>query len=189
MSIGNPANGEIIGNMTRSRKFSYFSATRKSLLAAAFAFAAASPVLAGDPPEIGLWYDDSGRGAVEIARCADRLCGYIVWLRSPLNAAGQPLRDIYNPEPGQQRRPICGIQVLGDLQVQPDGAWDNGWVYDPKVGQSYNVEIRLVDPKTLSVHGYAGLKLLGKTMTWTRAPADLPRCEENPVPATLQARP
>ena len=128
--------------------------------------------------ETGLWYDDSGRGAVEVVPCADRLCGFIVWLQDPLDSKGKPLRDIRNPEPSGRNRPICGIQVLGDLKRQPDGTWDQGWVYDPKVGKSYNVAISLADANNLTVHGYAGVKLFGKKLRWTRAPADLPRCDQ-----------
>lgn len=128
------------------------------------------------PPEIGLWYDDSGKGAVQISPCGDQLCGHIVWLQDPNNSSGKPLRDIYNPEAQLRNRPICGIQVLGNLIAQSDGTWGQGWVYDPKVGKSYNVEISLKDPNNLTVYGYAGIKLLGKTLRWTKAPNDLPRC-------------
>ena len=36
---------------------------------------------------------------------------------------------------------------------------------------------------TLTVTGYLGMKMLGKSFTWTRAPDDLPRCEGAPPPA------
>lgn len=130
------------------------------------------------PPEQGLWYDDTGDGAVEIAPCGGRLCGHVVWLKNPIGSNGQPLHDLYNPEPNMRHRPICGIQVLGNLALLEDGAWGDGWVYDPKVGKSYNVEIRLSRTDLLEVHGYAGLKLFGKKLYWKRAPADLPRCSE-----------
>lgn len=130
-----------------------------------------------NPPEIGLWFDDSGRGAVQIAPCGERLCGHIFWLEKETNASGQPLRDKYNPEANMRNRMICGIQVLGNLAPLSDGSWGDGWVYDPKVGKSYNVEIKLAQPDTLTVYGYAGVKLFGKSLTWKRAPDDLPKCK------------
>jgi uncharacterized protein (DUF2147 family) len=139
------------------------------------------------PPELGVWYDDTGRGAVKIDICGDTLCGKIFWLREPLNAAGEALTDKHNPEPSMRHRPICGLPVLGDLQQMSDGGFDNGWVYDPKVGKSYSAALDLVNADTLKVTGYAGMRFLGKSLIWTRAPEDLPSCApdaaEAPAPA------
>lgn len=151
-------------------------------IAGGFLLAPLAPATSAEPAELGLWYDDSGRGAVEIASCGDKLCGHIIWLENQLNSEGKPLHDRYNPEPKMRVRPICGIQVIGNLSLQGDGTWGAGWVYDPKVGSSYDVEIKLARPDILEVYGYAGMKLLGKSIYWKRAPADLPRCSDNTPP-------
>lgn len=168
--------------MNNSPRSYSFALLRTSAIALAASLALNTGTAFAAPPELGVWYDDTGRGAVEIVPCADRLCGYIVWLKDPLNSKGQPLRDVYNPNQGDRNRPICGIQILGDLQPQSDGSWDQGWVYDPKVGKSYNVQISLKGPDDLLVYGYAGVKLFGKKLAWRRAPQDLPRCDEQAKP-------
>lgn len=124
----------------------------------------------------GIWYDDTGQGAIEIAPCGAFLCGRIVWLRDPLTKTGRPQTDALNPDPAQRQRPICGLQVIGDLKPQTNGAWDKGWIYDPKEGKSYDVEIRLRAPDRLQVKGYLGVKFLSETFTWSRAPAQIQRC-------------
>jgi uncharacterized protein (DUF2147 family) len=137
-------------------------------------------------PELGIWYDDSGQGAVEVYICQDnanRLCGRIVWLKDPLNAEGVPKHDRYNPKPENQNRPICGLPILGNLGLMSDGAFDGGWIYDPKTGKSYTSAIRLEQADKLTVTGYLGMKMLGKSFTWTRAPGDLPRCQGARPPA------
>jgi uncharacterized protein (DUF2147 family) len=126
--------------------------------------------------EAGIWYDDTGRGAVELVPCGQKLCGRIVWLKEEVNAEGKPLVDRFNPNPARRTTPICGLQVVGDAQKLSDGTWDQGWIYDPKTGSSYNVAISLQQPDQLKVTGYKGIKLLSKSFVWTRAPADLPRC-------------
>ena len=133
--------------------------------------------------EAGVWVNDLGDGAVEIYICQDkanRLCGRIVWLKEPLNAQGVPKRDRYNPKEAMQNRPICGLPVLGNLAREFDGGFDSGWIYDPKAGKSYSAAIRLAQRDQLVVTGYLGMKFMGKSFTWTCAPADLPRCAGTP---------
>ncbi len=128
------------------------------------------------PSPVGVWYDDTGKGAIEISPCGERLCGRIFWLKEPAAADGQPLTDVFNPDPRLRQRSICGLQVIGDLKLQPNGAWDTGWIYDPKEGKSYDVEIKLRTPDRLQVKGYLGVKFLSETFFWQRAPTELPRC-------------
>ena len=73
------------------------------------------------PRFVGTWIDDTGDGAVEIAQCGDRLCGRIVWLKSPNDKAWPPSTDGYNPEAAKRKRPICGLPVIGDLKRQSNG--------------------------------------------------------------------
>lgn len=124
----------------------------------------------------GVWLDDKGEGAIEIGPCADRLCGRIVWLRAPLDRSGRPLTDGNNPDPRQRLRPICGLPVIGDLKRQRAGTWDEGWIYDPRQGKQFDVELRLRAMDALEVTGYMGIKLLSESFIWRRAPADLKRC-------------
>lgn len=130
------------------------------------------------PTFVGIWYDDTGEGAVEILPCGEHLCGRIVWLKNPLdNKTGRPHIDDLNPQSARRNRPICGLQIIGDLKLQSSGSWDAGWIYDPKVGKSYDVEIKLRSPDRLIVTGYLGTKFLSESYTWTRAPANLKRCD------------
>jgi uncharacterized protein (DUF2147 family) len=139
----------------------------------------------GRPPfdaYAGIWFDDTGKGAVEIGPCGTELCGRIAWLRSPLDERGRPLRDANNPDPRRRGQPICGLPVMGNLKPQRGGIWDEGWIYDPKVGKSYDVELKLMSINMLQVTGYLGIKLLSESFIWKRAPGDLQRCE-SPQPA------
>jgi uncharacterized protein (DUF2147 family) len=147
---------------------------------------------AADPKEVGVWYDDTGKGAVKIEICTPTtLCGKIYWLKEPMADDGQPKMDRYNPEPSRRNRPICGLPILGDLEKISDGGFDNGWVYDPKEGKSYSVALDLVDTDTLKVTGYKGMRFLGKSFIWKRAPADLTSCDSQAalpeVPAPVPA--
>jgi uncharacterized protein (DUF2147 family) len=132
----------------------------------------ARPAIAPAPTgPAGLWIDHTGRAAVEILPCAEALCGRIVWLKEPNDKAGRPLRDGNNEERAKRSQPICGLQILGNLKLQSDGSWDNGWIYDPEQGERFDVELRLRSPDALQVKGYKGLKFLSETYQWKRATA------------------
>ena len=174
----------IVMRYMRYKTLSPFSG---ALLRLVTAFAGAvvcyAPAFA-DPREAGIWYDDTGKGAVKIEICTPTtLCGKIYWLKEPLSANGEPKIDRYNPEPSMRTRPICGLPVLGNLEQLSEGGFDNGWVYDPKEGKSYSVALDLVDANTLKVTGYKGMRFLGKSFIWTRAPADLPACTQDAASA------
>ncbi len=133
----------------------------------------AQPAPAQPPGPVGVWIDHTGRGAIEIQPCGPGLCGRIVWMQQPLDKRGQPLRDKLNENRRLRERPICGLQVIGDLKPMRDGSWDRGWIYDPEQGESFDVEVRLRAPDLLQVTGYKGLKFLSETFQWRRA-AQLP---------------
>jgi uncharacterized protein (DUF2147 family) len=120
--------------------------------------AGGSALAAADP--VGTWIDHTGRGAVEISPCNGALCGRIVWLKA---AADQE---------------ACGMQIIGNARPASGGKWDGGWIYDPEARAKYDVELTPLGDNKLKVLGYAGMKMFGETMTWTRAPADLKRCDQ-----------
>ncbi len=153
------------------------------VLISALGLAGSASAGGGAPKEVGIWYDDTGKGAVRIEQCENKLCGKVYWLKDKVNAEGKPLIDRHNPNESQRSRPICGLQVIGGLANMPDGEWDTGWIYDPKEGKSYSVAMKLDGPDTMKVTGYLVMKLMGRTLTWTRAPADLPSCAANAAQA------
>lgn len=122
---------------------------------------------AGSP--LGVWIDDKGRGAVEITECNGALCGKVVWVKSKSDTKG------------------CGAQILGGVKRVGRGGWDNGWIYSPDHGRKFDVALTPVGNDRLRVTGYTGIKLFSEDRTWTRAPADLPRCDTAEVNAGTKA--
>lgn len=130
--------------------------TARALLAAA---ALAASALAASASPNGVWLDHTGRAAVEISNCGNNICGRIVWLKDASNNSA-----------------ACGLQIIGDVKPVSGGKWDKGWILDPEKDSKYDVEITPMGER-LKVMGYAGIKMLSETFTWTRAPADLKRCD------------
>lgn len=154
--------------------------------------ALASPVLASAVPALaapdvaGTWMTEDGEGAVQIAPCGDKLCGRIVWLKTPLDENGQPMRDENNADVSLRDRPLCGMEVLSGIAPARDG-WEGGWIYDPDSGARYSVAIAPGDGDAIVVTGFVGMKAFGRSLEWHRASATLKRCDGPPAPVKASA--
>jgi uncharacterized protein (DUF2147 family) len=120
---------------------------------------------------LGTWIDHTGRGAVEITDCNGALCGRVVWVKDTSDEDG------------------CNMQIIGNVKPVAGGKWDGGWIYDPERRSKFDVELTPIGDQKLKVHGYAGMKLFGETMTWTRAPADLKKCGQKAAVPSEAVRP
>lgn len=138
-----------------------------ALLAAA---ALTGSAFAAQASPLGVWLDHTGRAAIEITDCSGKLCGRLVWFKDPSNNAKG-----------------CNVQIIGDVKPVSGGKWDNGWILDPEKDSKYDVELTPLGAEKLKVMGYAGMKFLSETYTWTRAPADIKRCDARTAERTPPA--
>jgi uncharacterized protein (DUF2147 family) len=156
-------------------RMSHFLVAASVVVLASAASAQSLPSSAGSEAA-GLWIDHTGRGAVEIQPCGGKLCGSIAWLQDPMDKRGKPLVDSNNPAREKRGRTICGLQILGNITKKGANVWDNGWIYDPDEGKTYDLELKLKSPDTLEVTGYLGSKFFSESYVWKRATANHPRC-------------
>jgi uncharacterized protein (DUF2147 family) len=160
--------------MTQLVSRSRFNAAAVAGLAA---MALAPAVMAQSPDVTGVWIDHTGRGAVEISRCGNAICGRIAWLQQPNDPAGKPLTDGNNPNSALRSRPICGLQVIGDVKPKGEGAYADGWIYNPEDGGRFSLDVKLLGPDRLQIHGFMGMRFLGEKHEWQRAPSTQARCK------------
>src|SRR5258706_2057564 len=72
----------------------------------------------------GKWLTDEGKGHVVFEDCGPKICGKIVWLKEPNDAAGKPLVDALNEETSLRGRPIIGLKHTA---LYSDG--NGGWIW------------------------------------------------------------
>jgi len=67
-------------------------------------------------------------------------------------------------------KPVEGMVIMWG--VKPDGdEWDGGKILDPKTGKIYKVKLQpSEDGSKLTVRGYIGFSLLGRSQEWQRQP-------------------
>ena len=133
-------------------------------MAASGASHAASPV---DPS--GIWLTEDGRARIRIERCGptlDEVCGYIVWMKNPLDPRGQPFRDEFNPDKVRRSRPVLGHQLLMGLKPNAEGSFE-GQIYNAEDGKSYAMSLWRVSPDRLKLKGCM-LAILCSTQNWVQ---------------------
>jgi uncharacterized protein (DUF2147 family) len=145
----------------------------KKLFTALFVIAACNPLIgwSQDDSPVGLWKnidDHSGkpRALIRIVEQGNELNGRIEKLFL---------------EPGEDQHPKCD-KCEGVLKDQPtlgmtiltgftriDAEYKNGMILDPENGKLYKSKMSLSeDGKKLTVRGYIGIPLFGRSQTWVR---------------------
>lgn len=140
-------------------------------LAVFIGFVFPSVVFAQSHDAQGYWLTENKRAVVHTFECDQGLCGKIHWI-----IEGGMQYDEKNPDEAKRSAPMCGLQILWGFKK--DGTdWDDGHIYKADDGEIYSANIELKDENTLSLRGYVGISLFGKSQVWTRvSPDTYPPC-------------
>ena len=118
---------------------------------------------------VGVWKTGEGTAMVRIYKNGDKYQGKIVWLKEPNDPeTGKPKVDKNHPDEAVRSRPILGLINVWGFVHKGENVWDEGNIYDPKVGKEYSCKMKLKDNNTLEVRGFIGVSVFGRTDTWTR---------------------
>ncbi len=139
------------------------------VLALAMLVAAGAPRVASADERpgdiIGLW--DTGDGAhVEVYERDGLYHGKFRHFYDEPPADGV---DAKNPDPALRGRPLVGADFI--LNFAFDGKkWTDGRIYNPENGKQYKADLEMQDG-VLKVRGWLGVRLLGRTVSWSRLDA------------------
>ena len=115
----------------------------------------------------GIWLTQAGDARVRVSKCGGGICGVIVSLRDPINAAtGKPEVDDKNPNPALARRPMIGLPLFSGMRPVGPNKW-SGQIYNADDGNSYASSVSVAGPDSLRVEGCVGALCGGET--WTRS--------------------
>jgi uncharacterized protein (DUF2147 family) len=126
---------------------------------------------AGDGSPVGLWKnidDVSGqpRALIRITESNGALQGKIENLFP--GPGDNPNPKCEKCEGASKGAPVIGLVILSGLKKDGD-EYAGGQILDPDNGKTYSSKVHLIDGgKKLSVRGYIGVPMLGRTQTWVR---------------------
>jgi uncharacterized protein (DUF2147 family) len=111
---------------------------------------------------LGYWREPGG-SVIHVATCGKDVCAILASI-SP-TAPGRV--DNNNPDKNLRGRTLCGLRLgEGFRMVNPTRAED-GKLYDPNSGRTYRGRMESHGDE-LSLRGYVGIALLGRTEKWSR---------------------
>ncbi len=128
-----------------------------------------APLAFGQSPT-GLWItiDDASQkplSQVKISETDGVWTGMIVKLLDPKDAPDSVCDACTDERKG---KPVMGMAILRNLRKDGD-RWSGGDIMDPNNGKVYRVQIiPSADHKSLSVRGYIGTPLFGRSQIWKR---------------------
>lgn len=117
---------------------------------------------------VGTWLNGTKKGHVQIYKQGTKYFGKLAFLTEPNDAAGKPKLDGKNPDAKLRSRALLNLNIMNDFVFDGDNQWEDGKIYNPEDGKTYSCYMKLSTPNTLIVRGYVGIKMLGKSQTWTR---------------------
>jgi uncharacterized protein (DUF2147 family) len=134
-------------------------------LAAVAVFAVLGATCAARAEPTGTWLTQNADAHIRVAKCGQAMCGTIVWLRDPIDAAtGQPQVDTHNPDPAKRTRKILGLRIFA---MAPDGNGGfSGGIYNADDGQTYGGKLVQRSADRIEIQGCSG-PLCGSE-TWTK---------------------
>ena len=122
----------------------------------------------------GLWQtidDKTGapKGQVEIRKDANG--NYVVKIVKITPRLGYTPKEICVDCPAPYtNKPILGLDVLTGLKHSSGNNYTKGRILDPNTGKVYSMKAKLSsNGKRLTLRGYVGVSVLGRTQIWIRA--------------------
>jgi uncharacterized protein (DUF2147 family) len=112
---------------------------------------------------LGEWLSQEKDGKIVIFKQGDQYFVKISWGKIP----GK--KDKKNPDEKLRNKELLGAVILKNFKFT-GSAWENGTIYDPNSGKTYDCILKIRDGnKTLDIRGFVGTPMFGRTSTWTRS--------------------
>lgn len=104
------------------------------------------------------------KSVVEIFESNGKVVGKIVEILDPAKRD----RKCEKCEGSDKNKPILGLLIIKGLEKDGD-EYNGGNITDPETGNIYKCFIKLNGKDRLTVRGYMGISLIGRSQTWIRS--------------------
>jgi len=106
---------------------------------------------------LGYYMSPEKNSIFRFYKSGQKYYGKLVWMKYPAR------RDTLNPDKNKRSRKILGTLIAWDFVHDGKNSWNKGHIYDANSGKTYKAKITRNKDNNISVRGYVGVQLIGKT--------------------------
>ncbi|MEO5991398.1 MAG: DUF2147 domain-containing protein [Ferruginibacter sp.] len=111
---------------------------------------------------IGTYMTPENKAMVEVTKKDNKYYGKFLWTKT------EGKLDMNNPVATEKTKPLKGMEFLKGFSFDNKSTWNNGTIYDPENGKTYSCKITADEKGNLSVRGFIGVSLLGRTSVFIK---------------------
>lgn len=119
---------------------------------------------------VGVWWNDEKTSKIQVEKKDGKYIGTIMYIIPEKYVNGQPPKDDKNPNPALRDKSKLGLRILeGFVYNTKEKNWENGRIYDPNNGKTYDCYAWLESNDLLKLKGFImGMRWLGRSSEWYR---------------------
>lgn len=117
---------------------------------------------------IGVWLSEKKDNKIEIYKQGTKYYGKLIWSVDMFESDGiTSKKDTKNQDPALRKLDLKNLVILKNFSFD-NGLWENGEIYDIRVGKMYKCTIKSGSNDKLLIRGYLCISLLGQTVEYIR---------------------
>jgi uncharacterized protein (DUF2147 family) len=117
---------------------------------------------------VGIWESEEENLQIQMFEEKGLFCGRMIYYKCSSDEVMSATTDTENPDKSLRGRKLLGLELVTKLSYQGDDVWDDGKIYDPNSGNTFEARIHLVGPNTAIVRGYWKHRWFGRSMLFNR---------------------
>jgi uncharacterized protein (DUF2147 family) len=117
---------------------------------------------------IGVWESEEKNLQIEMFEDDGQFAGRMIYFKCSSDYIMRTCKDVENPNKQLTDRNLLGLKLLTQLSYQGGDLWDDGKIYDPNSGNTFEARIQLMGQNKAIVRGYWKYRWFGRSMIFYR---------------------
>lgn len=117
---------------------------------------------------VGVWESEEKNLQIEMYETNGEYFGRMIYFKCSTEEIMKTSKDIENPDKALTGRHLLGMTLVTRLAYQGNNVWDDGEIYDPNSGRTFEARIQLTGSHSAIVRGYWKFKWIGRSMVFRR---------------------
>jgi len=117
---------------------------------------------------VGVWESEEKNLQIEMFEDNGQFAGRMIYFKCSSEQVMRTSTDTENPDETLTTRKLLGLKLVTRLEYKGMNVWDDGKIYDPNSGRTFEARIQLTGPNTAIVRGYWKFRWIGRSMVFYR---------------------